>query len=475
MEISNNLLNMTIYKSRKKVSLNNIEEPQSQTACENTILNQIETKVLPSQSGISSLKSIISSDIKAAIYNYSHPSISGVTTTYGTTFNEICSTLNIGPNSSITKADLTKLTRNDVSEDSNKDFFGALNRAFSYLSPEETISYNDLMLFFMRGAGSDGQMNFNEYVNVVNTYSDIVQQQFEACTTAQQKLEFAIEKTKDYLIESRMDMQLNALNRLITEPCASQNVPNPDPKYIGAIQQDAHVGQIAFADLGDYQEIDPDGIAQSGDEYRTVVQGAYQSWSSNDYYTVNDSDVSMWVADYDAYYSIDGNNYWGDTGITLNSRYYLQEQSIKWYELVEVFVHELTHATAYYYYNVDNSANSSFSQRGLDFMLSKGFITAGQYTTASNSPELMYLVTTMWDEWAAYTTSCNYFDSIGGDVFDSANDLAVNGSQEKNAIRQHLKDTGYDEYDSNGVWKQRPQPDYKNWDWNTFNNMFYYA
>lgn len=471
MEITNNLLNMTIYKSRKKVS--NIEETQTETVCENTVLNQAETKILPAQSEISALKSILSSDIKAAIYNYSHPSISGVTTTYGTTFNQICSTLNIGPNSTITKADLTKLTRNDTNEDNNKDFFGALNRAFSYLSPQETISYNDLMLFFMRGAGNDGQMNFNEYKTVVNAYSDIVQQQFEACTTAQQKLEFAIQKTQDYLIESRMDMQLNALNRLITEPCASQNVPNPDSSYIGAVQQDAHVGQIAFADLGDYQNIDPDGIANSGDEYKTITQGAYQSWQTNNT-THNNSDIGMWVADYDAYYTIDGKNYWGDTGITLNSRYYLQNSSVKWYELVEVFVHELTHATAYYYYNVDSNGNSTFSQRGLDFMVSKGFITAGQYTTATNSPELMYLVETMWDEWAAYTTSCNYFDSIGGDVFDSSNDLAVSGSQEKSAIRQHLRDTGYDKYE-NGVWKERPTPDYKNWNWDTFNKMFYYA
>lgn len=470
MDITSNLLTLATYKSRKIESTENTEAAHTQAPVGNTtiITATDETKLVPAESGINNAKQMLYSDIKAAIYNKSHPSVNGVTTSYGTTFDTICTTLGISPGSSITKADLTKLTRNDSLEDANNDFCGALNRAFSYLSPTDTISYNDLMLFFMRGAGSDGKLNFSEYKTVVNNYADIVQQQFEACTTPQQKLEFAIQKTKDYLTESRMDMQLNALTRLTTEPCASENIPDAGtryPTYENAVNQIAHVGQIAFADLGDWQTVDANGNPDPNGGYRTITQGAYQSWIGSNSYTVNGANVNMWGGDDDGYYTVDGQKYWGDTGITLNSKYYIEGSSTKWYELVEVFVHELTHATAYYYYDATNWP-STFTQRGLDFMASKGFINSGAYSPSSTNTDLIYMVSTMWDEYAAYTTSCNYFDSIGGDVFDSGVDLAVNGTQEKTAIQNHLVSTGY------GV---RPTPDYKGWDWETFNNMFYFA
>ena len=184
MQISNNLLSLTLYKSQYKaleeVEINTLQNTEAldNAAAESTV-------TIPVASAPKANKSMLAADIKAAIYNYTHPSVTGVTNSYGADFDSICTTLGIGPNSTITKSDLTKLTRDDSKEDSNNDFFGALNRAFSYLNPEDTISYNDLMLFFMRGSGTDCVMDFGEYQNVVNQYSDIVQKQYDACTTPQ--------------------------------------------------------------------------------------------------------------------------------------------------------------------------------------------------------------------------------------------------------------------------------------------------
>ena len=464
MQISNNLLSLTTYKSQcKALEETSIDNLQSASSSETVTTDS--TIALHATSAPKVTQSLLTADIKTAIYNYSHPSVSGVTNSYGTDFDSICTTLGIGPNSPITKSDLTKLTRNDSDEDSNSDFFGALNRAFSYLKPTDTISYNDLMLFFMRGSGADGNLNFEEYQNVVNQYSDIVQQQYDACSTPQAKLEFALEKTKDYLTESHMELQLMALERL-TNTVASENVTNPDTStYPNAAVQIANVGQIAFADLGGYK----DG---------SITLGSYATTNyAPDYY--KNSYIMMWGGDedYGFFDEESQEDWWNDGGITLNSQYYLADSNNQWYKLVETLIHELTHATAFYYYNVteDKSGlHTSFSINGLDFMLSNGLITQEQYNGFNTSAECIALVNSMWDEWAAYTTSCNYLDSIGADVFNEENDLAVDGPDEQGAIDQHLIDTGYDG-EVDGVWTQVPDPmAYFNWDYDKFQNMFYF-
>lgn len=459
MEITNNFLSITMYNSREIVPPNGTTDDLDQYDTINPA--QSNARNISDPDEINNVQQMHYADIKAAIYNRSHPTVTDVTTSYGQKFDDICASLGISPNTTITKADLTKMTRNDTLEDANKDFCGALNRAFSFLSPTDTISYKDAMLFFMRGAGNDGDLSWTDYVGVVNNYAKIVQNQYEACSTTQEKLEFAIQKTRDYLIESRMDLQLAALDRLTTEPCASQNVPNPDTtQYPNAKAQNANVGQIAFADLGDYRTL------ENGN--KVITKGSYQYFQWNQM-TVDKSSVSMWLKDND---QASGST-WADCGITLNSTYYFNEDKpVKWYVLVETLVHELTHATAYYYYN-----GRKFSQQGLDFMISKGFINSGEYsTTDTNNGDLLYMVQTMKDEWAAYTTSANYWDSIAGDVWNSSQSLAKDGDQEREAIRAHLKNTGYDTFNADGtVISQRPQPEYKNWDWDTFNNMFYFA
>ena len=254
-----------------------------------------ETSSVNSQSAVAtSSPANTIADIKNAIFNYSHPTVNSITSSYGGDFDSICATMGISPTTKITKADLTKLTRNDTLEDSNQDFMGALNRAFSYLEPNDTISYNDVMLFFMRGVStinrSDNVLSFSEYQTVVQRYSNIVQRQYEACSTEQEKLEFIIDKTKDYLIESRMDLQLAALERL-TVTTASDNVANPNSSvYLDVVPQVANVGQVAFANLGGW-----------GDGY--ITGGAYGSWQEDGGTRYRNSEVSRWWGDEDAYYT----------------------------------------------------------------------------------------------------------------------------------------------------------------------------
>ena len=470
---SNYLLSQTLYKSNLNNRIKISEDDTEQLTQQSVQQTQVEStsQINPVLAGLQSSE-IKLTDIKAAIYNYNHPSLTGITITgsngYGTDFKTICQSLGVGPNQSITKSDLTKLTRNDTKEDANKDLCGALNRAFSYLGPNDTISYNDLMLFFMRGAGVDCNMSLNEYKTVVNNYAQIVQNQYEACTNAQAKLEFVIEKTRDYLNESGMTMQLDALDRL-TVTCADDNIPNEETlqelysQYnvqLTESPQIAWVGQIAYAPI---------------QSEKGTTLGSYVSVPSDETYEYNNQNVNMWVLDYDWVYNagteenpiIDRQ----DFGITLNSNYFLpenQSQAPKWYEVVETLVHELTHATAYFYYtpNEDNFS-SIFTQSGLSFMENKGIISSGEYNIYSKDPKLVYLVQSMWDEFAAYYSSCNYWDSIAGDVFEPAavsseNDLNVNGSQEAQAILNHIAQY----YDNVAIPLDQSK-------WDIYNTMFY--
>ena len=473
---------------RKRVPVSNEPAVETTNVVQETVENTtnrtlsafISKEVSPEKSPeAAQKKAVLTADIKGAIYNICHPSIRNngendrITTTYGNDFKEICNTLSISPTASITKAALTKLTRNDAKEDANSDFYGALNRAFSYKKPDEEITYKDLQLFFMRGSKFDGELNFNDYCDAVEEYSNIVQSQYEACTTDQEKLEFIIAKTKDYLTESCMKLQLAALKRLTTDPVAKDNVPHPDKQYEGAVDQVANVGQIAFADLG-------------GDKNGIITCGAYMAWNSP-YATVNQTDVGFWVGDEDKveHNDKDGKDYWRDCGITLNTQVYC-ERGVKWYDVVEVLVHELTHATAYYYYG-HNEEDCWTTDWGIDLLDNLGLIKKDNY----EGGDVLYMLNTMWGEWAAYTTTCNYYDSIGGDLFDNdlidnplyKNKLAVHGvTAEEDAIRSHLKTCGYDDNkpitkeDGTEVmeYRQEAQPGYNNWDWDEFNNMFYF-
>ncbi len=392
-------------------------------------------------------------DIKSKIYQYRHPNM-GISA-YGSDFNSVCSFLGVSPTSSITKKQLTQLTQNDSQEDSNNDLCGGLNRAFAAKKPDEEITYKELQLFFMRASGTDHVMTSSEYKNVVNKYAEKLQNQYESLSTSA-KLNFIIEKTEEYLESAGLDKQLAALNRLKNQ----DGTVNTNPKG----DQVCSVGQIAFADLGTWTDIEGSviGYDASGNPIagKSITNGAYTAakWVYTDINS-DGTDGGIYKA---GAFADDNDDSSSDCGITLNVNFLsgyklvavnygtykeLKHESYKWYEIVETMVHELTHATAYQYADLSETSYFKPTKVGLDYMASKGVITTTEANHFYNDfddlsmeeyQRLIYLVNTMTGEYAAFIQSANYMDSVGGDVFDSGNDLAVKGTDEVQAIKDHV-------------------------------------
>lgn len=465
---NNSIINNAIPSSfiDSSTSSTNSEGTETNPETLETIVPQIVT-----QANKIAINSTNIDTIKAAVYNYRHPSVVGITTTYGTTFNAIARQLDVTPSHTITKAGLTSYIRQyETTEDSNNDLYGALNFAFSDRNYDDEITYRDLQLFFQRGAGTDNKMTLNEYKTVVNAYADKVQNTYKNLPTAQKKLEFILDKTEDYLKASGLQLQLNAMNRLKEENGTTNTNPNHN--------QVARVGQIAFADLGGWVGDDTNGY--------TITNGSYNFYTvplenSNPFDSGNRIYGSSWWLD-----DNDNDNPPADMGITLNTNYlngynideYGNHVEYNWYELVEVMVHELTHATAYFYYDFNSNSNGDIyeilaSSSGLDYMQNKGIISAEQRAFIENNSFTMatsesqdvadaaYYLSTMWGEYSAYIQSANYYDSIAGDIFNSGHDLCVNKNQEKSAIENHIA-TLYDSIRNIGEYEAKPAD--SNWD-----------
>ncbi len=240
---------------------------------------------------------------------------------------------NIVNKTGITKAQLIAITKYDSVEDNIYDFFGTISRAFSDRKNSDLISWKEIRHLFYAANESELLDNIEcsakELQDKVNTYALKVQKEYQSLDN-QHKLEFILDKTEDYLIASGMQDQLDAMYRLMNTPNGTTN-----PAYINLVpKQVCNVGQIGFAPL---------------------------PANENGSYTYTENDYGVWDGDDDmiAYYadSIDG---WLDAGIVLKSDY-LNGNLYKWYEVVDTMVHELTHATAYKYYE-----NGRVSSYGID-------------------------------------------------------------------------------------------------------------
>ena len=179
-------------------------------------------------------------------------------------------------------------------------------------------------------------------------------------------------------------------------------------------------------------------------------------------------EVSVWASDDDLASD--------DLGITLDSS--LLEKN--WYELVDVLVHELTHATASQFYtqnSTDPYETASLTQSNILELYNMGYIDATEYqyyidnwaSVVSNADDinrLFYLASCAWGEYVAYQTDADYVDSIAGDEFDAANmTTAVDGPDEKETIENHI-DAAYN-YNEDGTRKEAYEavPD---WQWWTY-------
>ena len=350
---------------------------------------------------------------------------------------------NITKDTGITKAQLVTLTQDDDWEDANYDFFGSLNRIFDVLDVDDdaSLSYQEIKKFIGEELGDD----FNKYYEKVNSYSDKIQDEYEKMSS-QEKLEFAIDKAREYLEASGLTDQLDALDRLLDQ----EDMFN-----------DIKVGNIAIADLN----------KNNTSSYTNL--GAYNYYAiNNNPYTTNDGvsgKYKIWTYDEDFVDVEDGNQ---DLGITLD----ISLLDGSWYDLVNTLVHELTHATAFKYY-IQTNDGVSISRDVIDTLHDKGALSDKDYhffvdddyehwNNLSSSDvtdeeskmfkHLQYLLYEQWGEYAAYQVDADYNDSIGQDVYYRDGDnttTAVDGKNEKQAIDDHIK----------ASYENELPPDYKWW------------
>ena len=404
----------------------------------------------------------------------------------------------------ITRAQLIKLTQNELAEADNKCFFGALNRIFDNTTHfnkdgNEVISFEEIdNLFKTLGFGDELGEDPSAFLNKINQYTEEIQAQYKSLSN-QKRLEFIIEKTKDYLTAAGLTKQLNALNRLLSE----RDTANSSAA--------AKVGQIVIADLN--------GGANTG----VITQGAYASSCSTaglgapinkDWYVDSKAhpkangkhyEIGLWAYD-DDNHKENGVVVSGDLGITLDIS--LIRDDYPWYAAVDVMVHELTHATASQYTADDSDCLlKNFAYSEIEKLHSKGAISESDwayyqahkdesindiYNSSGMSKlsefmqvvaNLMYATNCMWGEYAAYQADADYMDSIAGDVFNNAGgnsfgnrqiDTAVASASEKDAIINHIW-TLYDYEGSGSVIEAYPEGKLedlvftansrKNWTW----------
>lgn len=338
----------------------------------------------------------------------------------------------------ITRGQLIDLTQNENWEDSNYDFFGSLNRIFDALDKDDnsTLSFEEIKEFIGDEIGSSA----TTYKNKVNTYAAEIQSYYSSLSD-QKKLEYALEKTEEYLRAAGLTLQLNALNRLKSQTDTHNTIK---------------VGNIAMADLNE------------GNTSGYFTLGSYMSLAGTFNYEYNGTthEVTVWASDNDLADT--------DLGITLDSS--LLEKN--WYELVDVLVHELTHATASQFYTQDSTdpyETASLTLNNIKTLYDMGYIDSTEYnyykdnwaTVVTNDDDinrLFYLASCAWGEYIAYQTDADYVDSIAGDEYDAGRlTTAVDGPDEKTTITSHIDDA-YN-YNDDGTRKDAYEavPDWKWW------------
>lgn len=375
-----------------------------------------------SKTGITGLSEAEKKYIKTLIYKLHHPEASGTdtdgTSTSGTgtdgtsgtgTSGSGSSTTNIPKIANIkemftyasekdasitettgfTKAQLLSLASDDAVEAANGNLFGLLYRAFdteTFTSTGTSVSginrdTNDIISEDeIKAFIGNETIDTTSLAQQVEAYSDELQAQYtDSKMTGQDKLNFALEKTEEYLTAAGLTDQLAALKRLTNETDDTHS--------------EIHKGQISFKDLNPTKNS------------KTTTLGEYEAWK-------NKSNGS-WGGD------TDDDSLDFDGGIVLDLDTYITSTSTKWYELVDTLVHELTHATAYQYYTDPDSG--VITSKALTELLNKGGITQAQYDTYSKeslatlSKDSAFIdkINVCWKEYFAYKTDEDYLDGIG--------------------------------------------------------------
>ena len=323
------------YKTADAFATQSLNEKQKiQIAASNTKI--ISTHSLT----VSNLSPAEISQIKQTIYNIYHNTTrpgsggsggsgsgSGETSTeaskisFMTAFNDTdkmfdyISTIDssVSKESGISSNQLWKLTQRDVWEEENNNFFRKLNSAFNSIDTNNDDILSDAEIRNFLGISVD----LADYEAKVEAYSEEIQAEFKTYSSSE-KMNFAIEKAREYFMASGLTDELKALEKLVNE------------NKIG--YKDLNVG----FDIADYLNGD---IKWSLGGYVYYFQQKWNNTTSEWEY-IYDSTTGERM--YDAI-ETDSNP---DCGIYLDSRYYNLE-NIHWTEFVATLVHEFTHATAF--------------------------------------------------------------------------------------------------------------------------------
>ena len=386
-------------------------------------------------------------NIKEMLYKINHPA-DGFVTDADTLSGEIgdawdilqhinrSSDATVNANTGVSRVQLLQLTQRDDWEENNSKLFGNINLAFDKLdvNGDNTLSYSELRNFTGYQLGSTK----TDFQNKVDNYAAQIQQEYLACRTMTDKLNFAIDKAVDYMEAMGMDDQIVALNRLQAENKIGFKNQNTNKSY-------------TFKDyLSDTTRT----------KYWTL--GSYSFYP----YVLDEKDPS------DPYDDIPLMLYASDdnAGLFLDTTYYNPDsytnsgyQAPQWYQLVSTLIHELTHATAYLYsgYPSENKylrvvnpndgltyRMPAFTNDTLDKLRDAGCITDVEYNSyksqiATGSMdynkflELVEKTELMWGEYVAYQTDEDYEDSIAKGMYSGAN--------EASKIHEHIIAAGYDD------------------------------
>lgn len=258
----------------------------------------------------------------------------------------------INKNGGITRTQLINLTRDDDWEESHYEFFGQLNYIFNILDTDgnNTLSAEELKSFI----GDELGTSASTFTNKVETYAQQIQREYASFVTDKAKLDFLLKLTKEYFEAAGLTYQLESLERLIAS----------DSIFIELFDDPNNLGQYRAGQ----------GINNATGEEVLVETG----------------------------YAPDGTGKQIRLGMAVNKSM-IDNPNTKWYELVEVLVHEITHATKINYFN-----------------------------NGSNIAE----ASTKGGECVAYQTDEDFQDSIGKGSWK--------GALERQSILDHLKASGYD-------------------------------
>lgn len=420
----------------------------------------------------------------------------------------------------ISRSQLIALSQNDKWEDSHNDFFGSLNRSFYSLDKDNngTLSYAEVKDFLNTYLKKDG---YNDFKTQVQAYSDEIQTKFENKTN-QEKLEFALKLTEDYLKSAGLENQLSALNRLK----AGKDL---DPNTICKVGQISIVEYEDESQLGGYtswwsyksytntnsnaNDVDK-AYSEIPDDYKTTPGNPSKLSNGDGTYSQT---IGYFTRDDDFYYTNDDEEeLFANNGLTLSAKYL--ENGTNWAELVATLVHELTHAT-YSIFSTNGKTDGAITitQNNLTALRQMGALTDTEYELAKENikdlndkygqymitasgnwvggknmsvknkqiqdfsvlteeeaailDKLTYKITTVRGEYMAYQADADYLDSVGGDIFnkkvgDAGSDMAVDGKNEKDTIIKHLEKCGYNtglDDNLNKIHDNEPLPDWKWW------------